>query len=129
MFKLFGARLTSTDKKDIDGESLPITIDDADFLCRRFVKRSGIVFAPLSYESLTAQLYYVRIPTFDATPAGLLFQLQTNLDNVLRELREYDVDEAFAIATKIKNFITLHRIPVRFDVPIFTPLAKLEYYA
>lgn len=127
MYKLFGARLTSTDKGDVTDATL--RIGDVDFLCRKFVKRDGVVFCPLSYESLVAQLFYVRMPTFDSSPSGLLLQLQTNLDNVLRELQEYPPGEATKIARRIQGFLRDNNIPVRFVVPNFTTLVKLEYYA
>jgi len=102
---LFGIRLTSTDKTEITADGKTYTIVEADFLSRGFRKHKGVVYAPLSQTSLLSQLYYVRVPANMATPGFVDSQLQINLDNVARELMEYEPAAALAILTEIREFL------------------------
>jgi len=125
--KLFGITFTSTDKGELDCDKV-YTIDDADFLSRKFEKRKGIVFAPLSKESLLAQLYFIRVPKSYSSDF-VLSQLQINLDNVARELLEYSEAEASIITNHIRDVINTHNIEVTFN-PVYTSRIemKLSYY-
>lgn len=129
--KHFGITMTTTDKGaiDLDGD-MKITIDDAEFLSRRFVLRDGIVYAPLSRESLLAQLYFVRVPTGMKNQAFINSQLQINLANVSRELVEYPLEEATEIAAHINQVISSNQIPVYFPTLDYKTSAtlKLHYY-
>lgn len=126
--KLFHITLTATDKSATQDRLY--TIDEAEFLSRSFVKRDGIVYAPLSLESLLSQLYWVRAPKKYATRAFIMSQLQINLDNVMRELIEYEPNQAWELVNEIQNFIQEHKIPVivhPFDFYKQVEL-KLSYY-
>jgi hypothetical protein len=110
--KLFNVTLTSVSK---GSELLSGPITGATFLSRGFRFDSGQWFCPLAYDSLMAQLYFLRVPKrFRGDYQFLLTQLQQNLDNVARELEEYPYPEAFSIAVKIVNFITHHELPLNF---------------
>jgi hypothetical protein len=110
---LFGINVTSTAKVVITGDTevQDATIDDADFLSRRFVNRRGIIYAPLSMDSLISQIYYVRSHT-GATNEFLMAQLQQNLGNVARELIEYPADEALDLSNKIRLQLKELNLPV-----------------
>lgn len=129
---LFGANLTSTSKEAITSESKDesYTIDDADFLSRRFVSVDGIVYAPLHESSLFSQLYYVRCPKARLCSATLYQQLQINLANVSRELVEYPKDVAIRWREKIQAFLRENSIPCYFpSVPYENRTElKLAYY-
>lgn len=128
--ELFNITLTGVDKGDLsDITDETYTIDDAEFLCRKFVKRDGIIYAPLSRDSLLTQLYWVRMPK--NAPEGYLYvQLQQNIDNVMRELCEYPQDEAIQIVEDIRLFVEQHELPVQvvpFEYRRGADL-KMEYY-
>lgn len=113
--KLFHIQTTGTDKGGVTEEGCSGTIWDAEFLSRGFVKRQGQVFAPLSRSSLLAQLYYVKVPKgLRGDPDFVLKQLQINLENVSRELYEYDPVEASEIEESIRNFLSENKIPCHF---------------
>jgi hypothetical protein len=131
--KLFGVTLTSTSKVPFTEETPDerYTIFDADFLSRRFVPCKGIIKAPLSYESLVAQIYYVRSHK-GATRNFLMQQLQLNLDNVSRELIEWEPEQAHALAMKIHIFIMENQLPVIMPLLDYSHqkgcALKLSYY-
>lgn len=107
---LFNITLTDVNKGTIGNDLSLYTIDQAEFLSRRFVKRDGVVYAPLGLDSLISQLYWVRLPR--GSPESLLYtQLQQNVDNVLRELCEYPQEEAYDLCARIADFICEHNIP------------------
>lgn len=107
---LFNITLTDVNKGTIGNDLSLYTIDQAEFLSRRFVKRDGVVYAPLGLDSLISQLYWVRLPR--GSPESLLYtQLQQNIDNVLRELCEYPEEEAYDLCARIAEFIRKHDIP------------------
>jgi hypothetical protein len=57
-------------------------------------------------------------------------QLQINLDNVMRELIEYEPEQAWELVNEIQSFIQEHKIPVivhPFDFYKQVEL-KLSYY-
>ena len=109
----FNVTVTATDKSD-NIEFL--TIEECDFLSRGFRMEKGQVFCPLAYESLISQLYFVRCPKGEkANSAFILGQLQQNLDNVARELREYPSNEAAVIARKIVDFLRKNKLRCRFN--------------
>jgi hypothetical protein len=110
---LFSVDLTGTDKGEL-GEAAPIW--DCDFLSRSFRREYGQVFAPLAFESLISQLYYVRVPKgMRGDGTYLEHQLQQNMDNVMRELVEYPRAQAHEIRAKICDFVREHG--VRVSVP------------
>jgi hypothetical protein len=104
--------LTNTDKGEIDDTEF--TIDDAEFISRRFVLRNGLVYCPLAYESLISQIYYVRMPK-NADRNYFEHQVQTNITNVCRELAEYPRDKADTILSSLMSFICLHKLPYVID--------------
>jgi len=113
MKRLFGANLTGTDKGSLGDQC--IKLHEADFLCRSFRKRNGVVYCPLSLDSLLSQLYYVRTTKSTRSRMHILYQLQINLDNVSRELLEYPEEEAYAIAKSIQDFINDNCLSLTFD--------------
>jgi hypothetical protein len=130
MFKFYGIDVTMTDKSDVSGASSSYSIDDVDFLSRKFERRGGIVYAPLHPESLFSQLYFVKLPKNKRTMSNMISQLQINLDNVSRELVEYEPAKAKHYATLIMQAI------IRFKIPCYLPqvdyddghLLKMAYY-
>lgn len=107
---LFNITLTDVNKGTIGNDLSLYTIDQAEFLSRRFVKRDGVVYAPLGIDSLISQLYWVRLPR-GSPDSHLYAQLQQNIDNVLRELCEFPQDEAYIWCKRISDFIDEHDIP------------------
>lgn len=107
--------MTDVNKNTLEdiGDDL-YTIMDAEFLSRRFVPGGGIVYCPLSFESLVQSLYYVRVPHKDRTPETILIQLQENLKNFSRELIEWNHDpkQAFLMWARVYNYIQVNNIPV-----------------
>lgn len=127
--KLFNITLTGVDKGVVGETDDTFTIDEAEFLCRRFVNRDGVIYAPLSRDSLLTQLYWVRAP-HNASEGFLMKQLQQNVNNVMRELCEYEKSEAIEIVNTIKKFVEEHELPltvVPFEYSRGSDL-KLEYY-
>lgn len=117
--RLFGITLTSVDKGELTDVGGLGTIDDAEFLSRTFLYYEGAVLAPLSRDSLLAQLYYIRIPRkFNGGEAYMMKQLQQNLDNVASELMEWHPDDALSMAKDIIKFIRDHNLRLRFDYQI-----------
>jgi hypothetical protein len=113
MFRqIFHIEVTSVDK----GDSIKIgSIWDATFLSRGFRLQEGQVFCPLVFDSLIAQIYYVRVPRGKRTDDEFKrSQLQQNLNNVARELREYPRKEGLALAREIIAFIEKHHLPLAF---------------
>ena len=53
-------------------------------------------------------------------------QLRINIENVIRELREYDFQEAKEVMDAIEDFIVLHELPL---LPIirFNHLEQIEF--
>jgi hypothetical protein len=129
---LFGITLTSTSKVEFTDESPDelYVIDDADFLSRSFVNRGNIIFAPLSKDSLLAQLYYVRVPKGKKSADFINQQLQINLENVSRELIEYDPRDAQQIVVHIRNVISSGCLAVSLPYVDYTnsSVLKLRYY-
>jgi len=107
------------------------TIDDAEFLSRKFVVRKGIIMAPLAYDSLITQIYYLRSHT-GATTQFLTGQLQQNLDNVARELIEWEPQKASDLQRKISSFIYVTGLPVVMPMLNYgagkTVHYKIQYY-
>jgi hypothetical protein len=94
---------------------------DASFLSRGFRKYRGQVFCPLAYESLISQIYFVRIPKKRMGDTNFMYkQLQQNLDNVARELREYEPSEAINLANEIILFLRKWKLPLRFPFDFVT---------
>lgn len=117
--------LTTTDKGDAADLQL-MDISECDFLCREFRLERGRVFCPISRDSLLAQLYYVRCPKSERVNGSYIIkQVQTNLDNVARELMEWDREKAVELANEISNFIGTYRLPYHFN-PRFD-LDAIEY--
>jgi large-conductance mechanosensitive channel len=108
--KLFGVTFTDPDKREGEGIPENYTIDQISFLCRRFVERGGNVYAPLSRDSLLQQLFWVRCPDKMFGKSVILSQLQINLDNIMRELLEWEPREAYELVDKIRKFISHHRL-------------------
>nr|QKK82979.1 hypothetical protein 1 [Kummerowia striata picorna-like virus] len=133
MTKLFGMEVTSTSKVVIT-EDTPLehyTIDDADFLSRKFYYNKGVVYCPLAYDSLITQIYYVRIPRGQRNKQKINEQLQINLENVSRELIEYPHEEAQKISREITQFIAEHRLPVtmpKLNYKVERSELKFQYY-
>jgi len=130
MQEMFSVIVTLTNKStDIDGE-LRYKIGDVDFLSRCFESRGGIVYAPLHPESLFSQLYYVKLPKNRRTTANILEQLQINLDNVSRELVEYEPEAAKRYAALIKRSLRAHEIPCVLPMVDYDDnhLLKMAYY-
>jgi len=123
--RLFGVTATGVDKGELKTDV--VTIEDAEFLCRRFVKRNGIVYAPLEWESLTTQLYFVKCPRRLRGTQFVNEQLQINICNVARELVEYPPEEAFRIVGEIRKFCDEHSVPVSVpDYDYFDPTLKMS---
>jgi len=112
--KLYGITLTSTDKGEVTDGLL--NIDDVDFLSRKFrphEKFPGMICAPLARDSLLAQLFYVRKQKgIDVTEDFVYKQLEINIGNVIRELREYHYDEAKPIYDWICRTVAEKRLPI-----------------
>jgi len=78
---------------------------------------------------LLAQLYYIRAPKgYNTDRAHINKQVQINLNNVERELLEWDREEAIVLADEIRQFIVDNHLPYTFDPdfgkePIFHKLA------
>jgi len=131
--KLFCITLTTNSKIPIteDSPDETCTIEQAEFLSRRFVMRKGVIMAPLSYESLITQLYFLRSHP-GATIQFLNEQLQQNLCNISRELIEWEPEKAAVLWRKIANFIIVTGIPV--VMPMLNYSAgksvhyKIQYY-
>jgi hypothetical protein len=125
---LFGIKLTSVDKGELnDAQGLGL-ITDAEFLSRRFIVDDGLLLAPLSEDSLLAQLYYVRVPRkFNGGSAYIMKQLQQNLDNVSSELFEWTPPDAEKMASQIIAFISEHNLPLRFDYQANVHRADVRY--
>ena len=103
--------LTSTDKGEVGANSNG-TIDDVEFLSRGFRYESGIVYAPLSLDSLMSQLYYVRMPRSQKHNTPYLnAQVQTNIDNVCRDSVELTQEVALSIFTDLSKFIIENGLP------------------
>lgn len=131
--ELLGMLLTTTAKVVLT-DNLDLretTIDDADFLSRKFVKRDGIVYAPLDLVSVLSQLYYVRSHK-GATSDFMHQQLQQNVNNVARELMEFPAHEAMHLLADIRDFVYSHNIPIVVPCYNYTltrgAYHKLEYY-
>lgn len=123
---LFGIVLTATNKSEDVVEF--DYIQNCDFLSRGFRKENGMVYCPLSRDSMLSQLYYVRMPKDQSHSLKMLYsQLQINLDNVSREIMEYERDEAVRIAEEIAEYIAQRNLPVKFD-PDFK-LSPIDYKA
>lgn len=103
-WKLFRATITATDKSD---NITNMTIYEADFLSRRFVpheRNPEIICAPLSMDSLLAQLFYVRkCSNGKNIQAHISKQLEQNCGNVKRELVHYPYSQACDIITRINE--------------------------
>jgi hypothetical protein len=88
---------------------------EASFLSRGFREQGGQVFCPLAMDSLMAQIYFIRVPRNQkSSPEFVRKQLQQNLDNVARELREYPRSVGIPLATEIISFIEKHGLPLSF---------------
>lgn len=122
---LFNIDLTGTDKGELTNRKTKIW--DIDFLSRGFRKENGQVYAPLAFDSLVSQIYFVRVPKKMRGDLGFLFkQLQQNLDNVMRELCEYPRGYAEDLRRKIMDFVRQHNLPLNVaDFPADFALAKL----
>jgi hypothetical protein len=105
---LFGITLTDTDKSNIEGEKTYV-IDDVEFLSRRFVNESGVVYCPLAVESILSQLYYVRVPRTGSLDA-LNSQTQINIDNVCRDVIELG-NPGVDILLELNAFVVKNRLP------------------
>jgi hypothetical protein len=111
--RMLNVTVTATDKGD---DISLMSIWHCEFLSRGFRLDNGQVFCPLAYSSLISQLYFVRCPKNERSNSHFKHaQLQQNLDNVARELREYPKDQAFVIATKIMEFIKKHKLNYAFN--------------
>jgi hypothetical protein len=109
---IFHIEMTAVDKGD-DIRATKIT--GANFLSRGFRISEGQVFAPLVFDSLISQIYFVRVPKKNRGDTVFMHkQLQQNLDNVVRELYEYPVVEADALATEIIDFILDKKLGLTF---------------
>lgn len=118
--------ITDTNKGEFNGSEETFSILDAEFLCRRFVPRNGQIYAPLAYDSMMTQLYYVRCPLNKVTPKFITQQLQQNLDNVMLELCEYEPEQAAIIVRKLREFISKHNLPLELKPKNYSREAILK---
>lgn len=123
----FGANVTATDKSVNFRTG---NIFDVDFLSRSFKRAEwseDVVQCPLSFDSVLAQLFYVRRASHGTHDENYMYkQLSVNIENVVRELREYDYDTAKKVIDAIEDFIVLHDLPL-LPVPRFTRLEQIEF--
>lgn len=123
--ELFRVELTGTDKGEMSGRC---HLSQCDFLSRGFRFENGQVYAPLAFDSLISQLYYVRVPKGMRGDARFMRQqLQQNLDNVIRELGEYPEAEARRIRDRLAAFVSERRLKLTVPpLPDDFALAKLQ---
>jgi len=108
--ELFGLTFTSPSKGEV---LVPFySLDEVEFLSRRFRKDGNLYRSPLNMDSLVTQLYYVRAGTQRYNQQFILGQLRINLDNVKRELWQYPQERAEAIWDEIREFCQFHEILV-----------------
>ena len=123
----FGGTITATDKSTNFKQG---NIFDVDFLSRSFKKSSwsdDVIQCPLSFDSVIAQLFYVRKATHGSHDLNHVYkQLRINIENVIRELREYDFEKAKEVMDAIEDFIVVHDLPL-LPIVRFNHLEQIEF--
>lgn len=115
--ELFGITITDAAKNLIYGVNVPIS--KVSYLSRMFYpnpKNPRLIHAPLDFDSLIPQIFWVRKAKGGGTDMAYIFhQLQLNLDNIVSELLEYPYEEAKTIIDNIRDFIVLKHLPLRIQ--------------
>ena len=123
----FGGTITATDKSTNFKQG---NIFDVDFLSRSFKRSSwsnDVIQCPLAFDSVIAQLFYVRKGSHGIHDMNHVYkQLRVNIENVIRELREYDFQKAKEVMDAIEDFIVLHELPL-LPIVRFNHLEQIEF--
>jgi len=86
IWEVFGMKYTTPSKDEVTTEFLEL--NDLEFLCRKFVIRNGIVYAPLDSDSIVGMLHWIRRPSAK-TGLSLKTQLEQNIEVASMEYFHY----------------------------------------